>query len=37
MSDVFQKYDGENSESRAVDYLQSQVSATSFIDKFEFP
>lgn len=28
MSDVFQKYDGENSETRAVDYLQSQVSAT---------
>lgn len=25
MSDVFQKYDGENSESHAVDYLQSQL------------
>lgn len=25
MSDVFQKYDGENSETRAVDYLQSQL------------
>ncbi|XP_024272997.1 tetraspanin 36 [Oncorhynchus tshawytscha] len=25
MSNVFQKYDGENSESRAVDYLQSQL------------
>lgn len=26
MSDVFLKYDGENSDTQAVDYLQSQVS-----------